>query len=55
MERVLLVGIFICVTGAVYTGLSIDELNGIAPLVALSAAGLILVILALVKVFKKRG
>jgi hypothetical protein len=55
MERVLLVGIFICVVGAVYTGLSIDEYDSVAPVAAFSVVSLVLIALALFRVFGRRG
>ena len=55
MERVLLAGIFICVVGAVYTGLSLDEYDSVAPVAAFGVVSIILIALALFRVFGRRG
>jgi hypothetical protein len=55
MERALIVGIFICVVGAVYTGLSVDDYDSVASVAAFGAVALVLIVLALFRVFGRRG
>ncbi len=49
MQRAIMAGMFICVVGAVYSGLSIDEYHSVAPVIAFSCAAVTIVVIALLR------
>ncbi len=55
MQRVILVGMFFSVTGAVYFGLSIDEYDSIAPVVAFNCAAILIIIIATLRAYRRPG
>jgi hypothetical protein len=55
MQRAIMVGVFITVVGAVYTGLSVDEYHSVAPVIAFSCAAVAIVVVALFRAFGRSG
>jgi len=50
-----MVGVFISVVGAVYTGLSVDDYHSVAPVIAFSCAAVVIVVIALLRAFGRLG
>jgi hypothetical protein len=55
MQRAIMVGVFITVVGAVYTGLSVDEYHSVAPVIAFSCAAVVIIVIALLRAFGRLG